>query len=193
MTRRGALRLALAALALLGSPASAAEWSWPELLAEMSAIKASEAVFHQEVHVSYLSEPMRFQGRVSYRAPDFMAMRYEGPRRDSVIFEGDIIRVRETPEGAERVLDMADQPFLKAVIQSLRATLSGNARELTAAFQIGFEGASAGWTLRLSPIDEEMSQAIAAIVMRGSGTSILRYELLGTDGDRIVFVFAPAQ
>ena len=81
MIGRAAVPLLLLALSSLGASARGASWTLPDLLAEMAAIESSEAVFRQEVHVSYLSEPMRYRGRVRYRAPDFVRIK-SGNARD---------------------------------------------------------------------------------------------------------------
>ena len=183
----------LAVLAVLLWPAASraveATWSLDELMAAMAAVTASRASFEQQVHLSYLSEPARQAGKVEYRAPDFMAIEIEQPRRQRMTFEGGRILVESEAGEQSHALDVSDDPLLKAVVTSLGALFAGRRADLANTFDVALDGRKGNWHMTLTPTDEEIAKHVRTIVIDGSANLVARYELVKTSGERMVMTF----
>ena len=186
-------RLAVVAIMLwpAASRAQEAPWSVDQLMAAMAAVTASRASFKQEVHVSYLTEPLRQSGKVAYRAPDFMAIEIEQPRLERMTFEAGRILVESAAGEQSHSLDLSDDPVLKAVLTSLGALLAGRRQELARMFDVVLDGAKGDWRLTLKPSAEDVAEHVGRIVISGAANLVARYELVKTSGDKLIMTFTP--
>ena len=67
--------------------------------------------------------------------------------------------------------------------ESLRATLAGDRSELERLYSATVEGTRRRWTLTLTPREVEVAGVVKSIVIAGSGSRIVRLEILEPGGD----------
>jgi hypothetical protein len=87
---------------------------------------------------------------------------------------------------------LSSQPLLAAWVESLRATLAGDAAALSAHFTVTLGGSARRWTLGLRPLDPALRALVRVIEIAGEGAQISRYEIDEVQGDRTVVVVTPA-
>ncbi|HUX73131.1 MAG TPA: LolA-related protein [Steroidobacteraceae bacterium] len=140
------------------------------------------ARFTERQHLAVLDRPLEVTGELLYDAPDRLEERLLRPRRESVLVDGD--RLTVTRGKHRRVLDLTRYPPIATLIESIRATLAGDAAALSRSFTVDFSGDVARWTLRLTPRPAALARRVALIRIDGARGALLRVEIRETDGDR---------
>jgi hypothetical protein len=175
--------------ALIACPAPAAEgaggWGMAQLMAEFGKVKRSQARFTERKYLKVLKAPLLSSGTLTYTAPDKLEKRTLKPRPEVLLVEGGQVVV-ELDAGARRTLKMADYPVLQAFVESIRATLGGDAATLERYYKVSLEGDRAGWQLYLAPRSRDMARVISQIRIGGGNGRIDLIEVQETRGDRSV-------
>ena len=86
---------------------------------------------------------------------------------------------------------LSSQPLLAAWVESLRATLAGDAASLSAHFTVALTGSARRWTLELRPLDPALRSIVRSVEITGDGAQITKYEINELQGDRTVVVVTP--
>ena len=76
-----------------------------------------------------------------------------------------------------------NEPLVAALVESLRATLAGDGAELERLYSARVGGTRQRWTLALTPRDLEVAGVVKGIGIAGSGSRIVRLEILEPGGD----------
>jgi outer membrane lipoprotein-sorting protein len=192
VTRRICVRrmLALAFGACAGLVTTAADaLALDELMGALHAIGERHAAFEETREIALLSGPIVRRGELHYRRPDRLEMRVDSPYFERLTISGDQLTI-EHRTGASR-LALSSQPLLSAWIESLRATLAGDAEVLRSHFQVGLEGTLMGWKLELTPRDPELAEIVTRILISGHDAEPTRFEIQESKGDRTVVAILP--
>lgn len=191
MRARGA---ALGAILILGlaSPATAAEpgWSVEDLMARLAAVKEGNATFVEQKTLSVLLSPLVSSGIMRYRAPDYLLKQVLEPNPETYELSAGRLFV-EVPGRPREEIDLDRYRPLRVLTESLRATMAGDLPTLTGYFRMEISGTADGWTLRLTPRDDDVARFVTAIVMGGRDAHILAIDTLDRDGDRSVTTITP--
>lgn len=168
-------------------PAMAAEAGWgvAQLMQELGQVKRSQARFTERKYLKVLKQPLQSSGTLTYVAPDRLEKRTLKPKPEAVIIDGRTLTV-ETTEGKRHVLELEDYPVLRAFVESIRATLGGDAATLERFYKVDLEGGPGRWQLFLVPRERGMSQVISQIKIGGAGTRLDLIEVQEARGDRTV-------
>jgi hypothetical protein len=75
-------------------------------------------------------------------------------------------------------------PAILPLVESMRATLAGDADALERAFTVDYAGSPAHWMLTLSPRDARVARKISKVRIEGVRDNLVTVEILQTDGDR---------
>jgi outer membrane lipoprotein-sorting protein len=180
----------LAVLPLSFSTAARAEWGLQSLMDALSAVTRVDATFEEQKTSGLLEEQLVSTGILRYRAPDYLEKRVLEPHAEVYEVEGGGLLV-DTPEKGRRDIHLDDYPFLRALVESVRATLAGDLVTLERYYCVSLEGQAEDWTLRLEPREEAAARYIAAIVIGGEDGRVLRVETLESDGDRALMTITP--
>jgi hypothetical protein len=182
-------RLVLAALAILWvgptlSPPTArgASEELEELMHLMAARRHGEVDFIEQHFLAVLKRPVESSGIMIYDAPARLEKRTKEPRPETLLLEGDVLTVQRA--GQTRVLDLKAYPAILPLVESMRATLAGDADALERAFTVGYAGSLAHWMLTLSPRDARVARKISKVQIEGVRDNLVKVEILQTDGDR---------
>ncbi len=179
---------ALAALAVsCVTPASA--FGLDELAQRFAQVSRSRATFEETKYLSALTEPLTRRGTLAFDRPDRLEMRVERPYPERIEIDGDTLTM-ETRRGRSRT-SLASQPLIAAWVESLRATLAGDAASLSAHFRVALAGSAERWTLELTPLDPSLQSIVRRIEIAGAGAQVARYEIEEQQGDRTVVVVMP--
>ncbi len=182
-------RSVLAALAILWmapsfSPQAArgASEELEELMHLMAVRRHGEVDFIEQHFLAVLKRPVESSGIMIYDAPARLEKRTKEPRPETLLLEGDVLTVQRV--GQTRVLDLKAYPAILPLVESMRATLAGDAAALERAFTVEYAGSLAHWMLTLAPRDAQVARKISKVRIEGVRDNLVTVEILQTDGDR---------
>lgn len=169
-------------LAVTMVPASAEEMGLSDLMERLGEVDSVEKTYEETKHVDMLEEPLVRTGVIDYRRPDYLRKESDGEPRELVELVGEQLRV-VSPRG-EREMRVDEDPRVRGVIASIRATLAGDAGTLKEHFRVELSGEVADWRLHLSPRTDAMEEVIDSITIEGEEAAIREFLVHEANGDR---------
>jgi outer membrane lipoprotein-sorting protein len=195
--RAAACQARAVALALLGlllavwAAPTLAALDLPRLTALLAERKSGEARFTEERFVSGFDGPLRASGVLSFRAPDHFARHTLEPVAESMVVEGQTVTLKRGNRTRQLTLDTV--PELTALLEAVRATLTGNASTLERHFIVRVDGAPALWTLTLLPRSARLAAQVRELQIAGQNAHVRSVGLWLANGDRSMMVVQPLQ
>ncbi|MGB6603644.1 MAG: LolA-related protein [Steroidobacteraceae bacterium] len=197
MRRRALLALVLlVSPAALFAPASQAGAAAPgapaqldELMQLLAARRHGHVAFSEVQNLAMLDRPLESSGELLYDAPDRLEKRTLKPKPEDLTLEHGVLTAKRGRH--TRTLDLAAYPQLSPLVESLRATLSGDRASLERAFDVQLSGDLDDWTLRLTPRDAAAARIVREVRMAGSRAILKSMEILQADGDRTLLTLGP--
>jgi hypothetical protein len=163
--------------------ASAADgFDFPTLMQAFAKTRSAEARFTERKTMSILKKPLDSSGVLRYTAPDRLEKHTLQPADEVLLVERDQITLERA--GRKRVLALGDYPVLRALVESMRGTLAGDAATLTRFYEARLDGSEARWVLTLVPREPRMSELVATIRLTGRNARIEEIDIFETGGDR---------
>jgi hypothetical protein len=172
----GGVALGLAPIAL------AASGDLEPLMQLLAARRHGEVSFVEQHFMKLLKRPAESYGELRYDAPDRLEKRTLDPKPETLTLSGDELVVERG--GHRRVLDLKSYPKIAPFVESIRATLAGDLPALERVFTLDFAGDLSRWSLSLAPRDPEVAKTVSQVRIEGMRDTLLRVEILETDGDR---------
>ena len=89
---------------------------------------------------------------------------------------------------------LSDAPLLAALSESLRATLAGDLPGLRRHYDVSWSApapAQKGWQLTLTPRERVLRDAVAKVVLRGTGSDVSTIEIVEASGDLTLMQIVP--
>jgi hypothetical protein len=183
-------RRAWLASALLVLAGRARAFDLPALAAVLAQRRDGQARFTEERFVAGFDAPLRASGTLAYAAPDRFSRHTVEPREETMAVVGN--RLTLSRGGRTRQLALDTMPELAALIEALRATLTGDAAALERHFHVRVEGDAARWTLTLVPRDARLAAQVREVQIAGLAGEPRSVALWLADGDRSVLTIVPA-
>lgn len=187
--RRGIWALLVAFAAPLaasaaGSPAAspAASDGLDALMHELAAHPPGHVSFTEVQHLAVLDRPLESSGELLYQAPDRLEKRILKPRPETLVLAHGVLSA--TRGKHTRSMELAAWPQIAPLLESLRATLTGDRATLERIFSVELEGDAARWTLSLTPKDPEAARAVTRVIITGENAKLRTVETFQADGDR---------
>ncbi len=182
-------RATLLGLLLIGAEATAetSPQAAPlqELMRHLAAVPESRASFVEEKTVAALAEPVRSQGRLVYRRPDYLEKMTTAPVSERLVVDGD--RLWLVLNGhSPRMIDLRSEPAVAALVDAIRGTLSGDLPMLNRSYAVTMEGGFDSWRLILTPRTAPITDMLRQAIIEGSGTALRRVTTVQPNGDRSV-------
>jgi hypothetical protein len=185
-------RTALALLLAVGVvPGQAQTFDLKALMQRMAQRKSGEARFTEERTVSGIDGPLLASGSLTFTAPDRFARHTLQPTKESMEVQGRTLLLKRG--GRTRQMDMDSVPEVGALLDAMRATLTGDATLLQKHFRTSLSGNDAKWVLRLQPLDERLARQVQQIELVGQAADLRSIELRLTGGDRSLMLLDPVQ
>jgi hypothetical protein len=160
-----------------------------ELMQLLAAHRHGHVAFTEVQTLAMLDRPLESSGELLYDAPDRLEKRTLRPKPEDLTLEHGVLtdkRGRHT-----RTLELAAYPQLSTLVESLRATLSGDRASLERAFLVQFSGDLADWTLELTPRDAAAARIVSTVRIAGSRATLRSVQILQADGDRTLLTLGP--
>jgi hypothetical protein len=187
LRRRGVLVLGLAGLFANANAAS------PELERVMTGLAMRQhghVTYTEQQFLAVLERPLKSSGELLYDAPDRLEKRTLKPKPESLVLERGVVTVQRGRR--KTVLDLREYPQITPFVESIRATLAGDAAALRRVFAVDFTGTFADWQLSLVPLDAKLAATVRQVLLQGSGDEIRVIETRAADGDRSVLTIGGA-
>lgn len=176
-------RRALLLLALLPGPAMAQDNELESLLRTMAAVRNRTDAFTETKVIPELDLPLPSEGTLRWTAPDRLEKHTTSPIEERLTVQGARMVYARPDRGVTRDFGLDDQPELRALVESVRATLAGDLAGLRRYYAVGFEGAAAGaWRLVLTPLSARVRAAVQEIRLAGQGAQVLAVDTEGGGG-----------
>jgi outer membrane lipoprotein-sorting protein len=164
--------------------AQAAPLSLSQLMATLAAHPQHAATFSETKYIAVLDQPVQSSGELRFIPPSRLEMRTLKPRAETLVLDGEQLSVER---GQRRhVLQTRDNPEVAGMVESIRATLSGDRKALERVYHVSLTGSAARWALSLVPLDVRVARLVARIRIEGSEARVTGVEILQSDGDRAV-------
>jgi hypothetical protein len=180
--------LALGTAAIAGSDDRAGHsvsvrWNLPVLMQAFAQVKSDNPHFVQRQYLHALTKPLVSSGVLVYKAPDYLEQRTELPSPQRAIIRGDLLTLYSPAWHGPRHLSLRNTPGIWAVVESLRATLSGHLPILQRYFIVQMQGSARGWRLEFKPKVRSLQTQLGSILISGSDARIDRIEIHYTQGN----------
>ena len=193
MTKTKLASALLTLLLLLPTLASGEEnhsttWNTATLLNLLATVTSRQSVFTEEKTLDYLEEPLVQKGTLYFTAPSQLIKHITEPREEVYTIIGANLKV-EISGKPEQLLRTDDHPILHAFIESQRAVLAGDLNALEQYYSLVLDGVREQWTLQLHPKESELSSRLKLISIKGSGTEILKMQIIEIGGDDTLLTF----
>jgi hypothetical protein len=159
------------------------------LMERMAQRQGGSARFTEERIVSGIDSPLHASGVLSYAAPDRFTRQTLQPVQETMEVQGRLLLLRRG--GRTRQMELDAVPELGAVLDAMRATLTGDRLLLQKHFRIALTGTDAQWQLRLTPIDERLARQVQQIEIVGQAADLRSIELRLAGGDRSLMLIEP--
>lgn len=187
--RRGIWALLVACAAPLAASAAGSPTASPAasdgldaLMHELAAHPSGHVSFTEVQHLAVLDRPLESSGELLYEAPDRLEKRILKPRPETLVLAHGVLSA--TRGKHTRSMDLAAWPQIAPLLESLRATLTGDRTTLERIFSVELEGDAARWTLSLTPKDPEAARAVTRVIITGENAKLRTVETFQADGDR---------
>jgi outer membrane lipoprotein-sorting protein len=164
----------------------AAGWGLEKLMRDLSQVRSSKARFVERKYLKVLNAPLELRGTLTYSAPGRLEKRTLAPRLETLTLDGERLTIENPARRESRSLPLQDYPVLRAFVESIRSTLSGDIQALERFYRVELEGGPVQWRLYLVPRDKEMRTVISLIRIGGSRDRVGLIEVHEANGDRSV-------
>jgi len=158
-------------------PAGQRQWSLSTLMKDLAQVKSDNPRFVQRQYLRSMTKPLVSSGVLLYRRPDYLEQKTEFPSSQRAIIQGNKLTLYSSAWKGPRTLSLQNTPGIWAVVESLRATLSGKLPVLLRDFNVKMNGSDKHWQLEFKPRDKALKKEVAAILLSGSGRWIGRIEI----------------
>lgn len=182
-TRRALLHgIALVAAGLV-LPAHAQQPALEALMRGMAAVRQRQERFTEEKAIPELDLPLPSEGTLRWSAPDRLEKHTTWPIEERLRVQGDRMFYERPDRGISREFGLDEQPELRALVESIRATLAGDLASLRRYYDVSFDGTADGdWQMVLTPLSMRLRAAVQRITLAGRGAQILSVETDGGGG-----------
>jgi outer membrane lipoprotein-sorting protein len=183
----------VALLALVNVPAAAQPSPSPidTLMDRLAAVPASRAKFTEEKTIAALTEPVRSEGWLVYRRPDHLEKTTIAPNRESLMVDGDRLSIIADDQ-QPRIIELDSEPSLRALVDAVRGTLSGDLAALRRSYDVVMQGTLAAWHLILTPRDQSLKQLLRQVTVDGAGAELRAVRIVQANGDQSLMTIRPA-
>jgi len=181
------LLLAVGAVASAHPPRIA---TFDQLMSALGSVKEARSTFVETRHIQQLKTPLTVHGDLYYHAPATLREHIDGEQETWYEIHGDVMRMKRGGEGM-REFELRQYPLLWAYIESIRATLSGDARTLRRFYTIESTAERHHWHLVLKPRERSIAAKVQSIGISGSATRVARIIVVESTGDTSSMALRP--
>ncbi|MFC3126478.1 LolA-related protein [Pseudoroseomonas globiformis] len=177
-------RTLLLATSLLPAAAPAELTTLDGVMALLAARRGGTARFTESREFPELSMPLPSSGTLRWQPPAFLEKRTTDPIEEVLRIEGDRLLFERPAQNIRREIGLDDAPELRPLVESMRATLSGDLATLRQHFEVGFQTLPNGrWQLALTPRAMRVYAALQSVRITGRADALLSVVTRGNEGE----------
>ena len=172
--------------------AQPAELTADALMARLASPAERRGTFREEKTLGALAQPLVSWGRLLYRRPAHLEKMTTGPVPEQLVVDGGRLVLTEGQD-PPRVVDLDSAPELRALVDTVRGTLSGDLPALRKSFAVSVSGQPAAWRIVLTPKDGRVGKVVSQVVIDGEGAEPLHIATTQPNGDTDRLDISPGQ
>ena len=150
-------------------------------MARLAQAPQRQATFVEEKHLAALDQVLRSAGRLLYVRPAHLEKITTAPQAENLVVDGDRLIISNAQD-APRVVELDDQPEIRAVVDTIRGALSGNLAALQRNYDITGSGSLDDWRLVLHPRTPALAKQVREVRIAG-GADVRSIESVQANGD----------
>lgn len=159
-------------------------------MAQLAAPTHRGATFIEEKQLAALATPLRSTGRLSYTKPSHLEKVTTQPQEESLVVDGGRLVINGGND-PPRVVELAGQPEIGALVDTIRGALSGDLPVLRRLYDVQGSGTLADWHLVLHPRDPALARLVREVRIAG-GADVRRIDSVAANGDVDSLQITPA-
>ena len=148
----------------------------------LAAVPERRATFQEEKQLGALTETLRSTGHMLYRRPGHLEKITDWPQPERLVVDGGRL-ILTTGNEPPRVVDLAGQPELRAMVDAMRGPLAGDLAALQRAFAVHVSGTRSDWRLELTPTDPRAKRVLRQVEVAGQGADPTGIHVVQANGD----------
>lgn len=167
-------------------PNDGASASLNQIMAALHAVRHVEARYVERRTLHALRTPLETRGTLHFDAPDRLEKATDpqaNGTKERLTIKGNQLTIDRGRGTAPIVLMLNEHPEIGVLVESIRATLSGDADALRQIFDISLAGAVSGWQLVLQPHDAAQRAVLQWMRITGYGGRIAAIDTQDGGGD----------
>ncbi|MBN9561225.1 MAG: outer membrane lipoprotein carrier protein LolA, partial [Alphaproteobacteria bacterium] len=133
-------------------------------MSRLAAVRASRANFTEEKTIAALTEPVHSEGSLVYRRPDHLEKITTSPNRESLMVDGDRLSI-VADDQQPRIIELDSEPSLRALVDAVRGTLSGDLAALRRSYDVAMQGPLTAWHLILTPREQSLKRLLRQVTV----------------------------
>lgn len=156
----------------------------------LAGVPARRAQFVEIRSIAALSRPIHATGTLLYRRPGYLAKITAPPFAEKLVVDGERLWLTEGDQPSHAI-DLGSRPRLRALVDAIRGTLSGDLALLRRSYHVAMTGDLGAWRLTLTPNDPAIASLIRFIVIDGAGATPRTIRTVQANGDQSRMTISP--
>ena len=162
----------------------------PDLMRMLGRVESAQARFTETKHLAVLDSPLVLKGTLAYVRPDRLEKHVLSPYDERTVVAGNMVVIEDRTHKRTTTLSLASAPAVLSLVESLRATLSGDLAALERHYILELQGERESWTLTLTPRTASVAAWVARVRLAGKARRLIRVEVEEAGGDRSVMLIS---
>lgn len=154
----------------------------PELMISFAGKKERSARFKEEKFLKILNKPLRSEGILRFRAPDYLEKITLKPKKERLVLNNEFVTI-SGQHNKPKTFSLDDYPPLRELLNGIRFILSGNLDALTKYYDLDLKGNCNQWSLILIPISASALEIMDRFVILGREENIQKITWVESNGD----------
>ncbi|MBT5551224.1 MAG: outer membrane lipoprotein carrier protein LolA [Nitrospina sp.] len=167
---------------LLGRSNQTCTLDLPELMVSLAGKKERSAQFKEEKFLKILNKPLRSEGILRFRAPDYLEKITTKPKKERLVLKSEFVTISDQQDKSQ-TFSLDDYPPLKELLNGIRFILLGNLDALTEYYDLDLKGNCNQWSLILIPISASALEIMDRFIILGREENIQKITWVESNGD----------
>ncbi|MCP9451694.1 MAG: hypothetical protein NNA23_03310 [Nitrospira sp.] len=176
----------------MASDPSETAWTIEQLAALVREQRESTVLFEETTYSSLVTRPLVTRGVLRFTPPSRLEKEVREPYRERYVIEGDLVTVESERRNMTKTLSLESYPGLRGFVETVRAVLNGDVKEMMRDYDWSLAGEKRYWVLRLHP-REQSGVVVESIELVGVDGRIQTITIWFAGGDRSVMALLPGR
>jgi hypothetical protein len=156
----------------------------------LAGVTESDASFAEDKILAMLTVSLHSTGRLRYRRPAHLEKLTLEPQPESLMVDGSRLTLTEANQ-APRVIELDSEPAIRALVDAIRGTLSGDLAALRRSYTVIMAGGISDWRLTLTPTDPRVARLVTRTMIAGTGKALRQVQTMLGNGDETRMTISP--